>query len=785
VRLKDRLDGRRILLTGVTGFVGEALLQRLLTDLPGVVPVLLVRPKAGQPGLDRVAALLRKPTFAAAAERAGGVDALAARVRVIEGDLADVPVLPTDLDVVVHCAGDVSFDPTIQDAITTNVIGTHGLVRRVLAAGQASAIRTAAGPIHYVHVSTAYVGGRRRGAVPERSVAHDVDWRTERDAGLRRAAQAEDDSRRPEVLARLLARAEAEHGRAGPITAAQDAERRRREWVKEQQQAAGGERARSLGWTDAYTFTKALGERVVEELTAGSSPDAPGAPAIGVTIVRPSIIESALIQPHPGWIEGFKMADPIILAYGRGELPEFPAAPDATVDIVPVDHVVNALLAVCATDPEPGTPAYFHVSSGARNPLSFRRLYELVREHFERHPFDGGERGAIALATWRFPGAQRVERVLGQGERAHRLADRALGLLPRSERTRTLARDLDRTQGRLEQLRRYLDLYRSYTQVELQFIDDNTLALHRALDPADLEAFGFDTAVVDWDEYIRDIHCPSVTAPIRKYDAVRRRRQGQGEPARRQLDAEPAGESGGVLAVFDMDGTLMSSNVLETYLWLRLPELDGAGRAREVGRLLRRMPAYLAAERRDRGGFLRSVYRRYAGADLHELDELVDEVITPHVLERVSAAALRRVREHRAAGHHTVLLTGAVRPLTRPLQPLFDHIVAAELAVDARGRATGFLAAPPLVGESRAAWLVRYAEVNGYDLARSYGYADSLSDLPMLRAVGRPTAVSPDVPLYRAARATRWPVETWGAPTGASRMRVPDVRHDTTGARLP
>lgn len=775
MRLLERLDGRRVLLTGVTGFVGEALLQRLLTDLPGTVPVVLVRPKSGQPGRDRIAGMLRKPTFAAAVERAGGPEALLAEVEVLEGDLAAVPVLPADLDVVVHCAGDVSFDPAIQDAFATNVDGTHALLTRVLEASAAPE-RTRVHPIHYVHVSTAYVGGRRRGAVPERSVDHDVDWRVERDAGLRMAGRIEDDSREPELLTRLSREAAREHGRAGPITVAQDGEQRRRDWVKEQQRAAGGERGRSLGWTDAYTFTKAMGERVVEELTSAASPG----PALPVSIVRPSIIESALVSPHPGWIEGFKMADPIILAYGRGEFPEFPASPDSVVDIVPVDHVVNALLAVCATDPEPGVPQYFHVSSGARNPLSFRRLYELVREHFEKHPFDLGERGAVALPTWRFPGSQQVERVLAQGETAHRLADRALSLAPRSEKVRELSRDLDRTKTRLDSLRRYLELYRSYTQVELQFVDDRTLGLHRGLDPADLETFGFDTAQVDWTHYIRDIHCPAVTAPIRRYDVVRKRRAAAGEPRTRRLDGDPAG----VLAVFDMDGTLMSSNVIETYLWLRLPELTRADRLREIGALLRRVPAYVGAERRDRGGFLRAVYRRYVGADLHELDALVDQVVTPHVLERVSGAALRRVREHRAAGHHTVLLTGAVRPLTRPLAPLFDHVVAAELAVDTEGRATGYLATPPLVGESRAAWLVRYAEVNGFDLSRSYGYADSHSDLPMLRAVGKPTAVSPDVSLYRAARTARWPVELWSTPSMTSRLRVPDVRHDTTGASL-
>ena len=134
MRLRDQLDARRVLLTGVTGFVGEALLQRMLTDLPGAVPVLLVRPKAGQPGVDRVAALLRKPTFTAALERAGSPEALLAKVEVIEGDLAAVPELPADLDVVVHCAGDVSFDPPIQDAFATNVNGTHALLTRVLEA---------------------------------------------------------------------------------------------------------------------------------------------------------------------------------------------------------------------------------------------------------------------------------------------------------------------------------------------------------------------------------------------------------------------------------------------------------------------------------------------------------------------------------------------------------------------------------------------------------------------------------------------------------------------------
>src|SRR5439155_3108297 len=100
-----------------------------------------------------------------------------------------------------------------------------------------------------------------------------------------------------------------------------------------------------------------------------------------LSIVRPSIIESALAHPYPGWIEGFKMAEPIILAYGRGSIPEFPGLPEGVVDIIPIDLVVNAMLAVAARPPHPSTgPAYYHVSSGARNPLSYVGLYDNVKE---------------------------------------------------------------------------------------------------------------------------------------------------------------------------------------------------------------------------------------------------------------------------------------------------------------------------------------------------------------------------------------------------------------------
>jgi len=735
--ISGALAGKHVLLTGVTGFVGEALLQLLLAELPEVRLTLLIRPQGTTGGLDRARTLLAKDIFASLPEDADTL--LAGRVSVLEGDLADVPALPTDLDAVVHCAGDVSFDPPVDEGFRTNVVGTRDLLTRVRAAGP---------DIHYVHVSTAYVAGRRRGAVPEGPVDHDVDVEAELAWGLAQRTSVEHRSRSSVVLAKLRARAERDHGRAGPLTAAAATEERRKEWVKEQLVRVGTERARSLGWTDCYTFTKALGERVVEA----------HARTARVSIVRPSIIESALARPHPGWIEGFKMAEPLILAYGRGELPEFPAAGDTIVDIVPVDHVVAAIVAVLAHPPAAGDPAYLHVASGARNPLTFRVLHQSVHAYFDEHPFEVDDRGAVRLPAWRFPGAQSVERLLASSEKAHKVADYVIGHAPRGERTRDLARKLDQQGRRLEFLRRYLDLYREYAEAELRFDDAHTVALFRSLDEDDRNRFAFDTAVVDWPYYLREVHCPSVTEPIRQLDKVRRERR---KAPKKGLAVLQPVEEGGVAAFFDMDGTLLSSNVIETYLWMRLQDLSAAERASEVGRIAARLPGLIRAERRERSAFLRAIYREYEGASLTELDEVVDALLTEHVLGRLAPAAVRRVREHRAAGHTTILITGAVRPLTRPLAPLFDHVEAAELGVDDRGRCTGFLAASPLVGESRAAWMRQWSADHGIDLARSFGYADSYSDLPLLAAVGNPVAVRPDVALFRHARRQRWTIADW------------------------
>jgi HAD superfamily hydrolase (TIGR01490 family) len=605
-----------------------------------------------------------------------------------------------------------------------------------------------------VHVSTAYVAGMTKGVIPEKPLEHRIDWRVEADAALASRAAVEAASRRPEMLDRFMEQARKEHRRAGPMAVSSDAEERRTSWVNKRLTEFGRARAQSLGWPDVYTFTKALGERVAEQLSLEFG--------LPLSIVRPSIVESALEKPYPGWIEGFKMAEPIILAYGRGSIPEFPGLPEGVIDIIPVDLVVNAMLAVAAALPE-HSPGYYHVSSGARNSLSYMGLYENVRSYFEKHPLPERGRGEIRVPEWRFPGRRRVMRKLEAGEKLLARADRIVSHLPRSNRVRDLVRRVDREKARLEFVRRYADLYGAYTEAEVIYTDGRALGLYRSLSKEDQRDFNFDAAVIDWRTYIQDIHCPSITVAMRVL-----------APERPAPLVRVTPRHDGVVAVFDMEGTLLDSNVVESYLWLRLAELPREQWPLELGSVLRGLPRYIGADRRDRGEFLRTFYRRYEDASVEGLDRLIDQDVSELVLRRLSPAAIRRIREHRRGGHTTILITGALDCFARPLLPLFDELVATELDSQ-NGLYSGHLRVPPLVGEARAAWLRAYADRTGADLQRSYAYADSHSDLPLLRAVGNPVAVNPDVSLYRVARKRRWPIEDWRRVNGTPRVLLPEA----------
>ncbi len=743
----DALAGKTLLLTGVTGFLGQVVLERLLLDFPDTKITLLVRSQQGASSRERVGYLLRKPSFDVLRARFDDLPGLLdERVTVVDGDFSQGrPQLPEGIDVAIHSAAAVSFDPPIDEGFQTNLLGAVNLYEGLLAPGNRPAL---------VHVSTAYVAGVRKGVIPEGPLDHKVDWRLEAELALQARHDVEAASRKPELLERFLADASDEHSRAGPGTVSEDAEERRRNWVTRRLVEYGRQRARSLGWPDVYTFTKAMGERAVEELAREHD--------LPLSIVRPSIIESAYLHPAPGWIDGFKMADPIIRAYGLGQIPEFPGIPEGIVDIIPVDFVVNAILAVAATPPPAGEPAHYNVSSGSRNPLRFVELYEWVREYFEAHPLPARGRGEHKVPEWNFPGKVKVESMLRRAERLTDVAEKIVTHLPKSDAMRKAVARVDRDVARVDFVKRYSDLYGMYTETEVVYTDDRVAALWSSMTVEDKARFPFDAAGIDWKYYLQDVHSPAVTQSLREL-TTKARDKPQVQIRERM---EP------VLAVFDMEGTIITSNVVESYVWTRFADLEPDGWPSELVSVFGRIPGYLQTDRRDRGDFLRTFFRRYEGASVEEVQRLLDEHVSEFMLQKASPAAIRRIREHRAVGHRTIMITAAASAFVQPLAPLFDVLIGAELEVR-DGRYTGFMSQPPLVGEARSAWLRRYALQEGVDLKHSYAYADSYSDLPLLRAVGNPVAVSPDSALFRYARRRRWHIETWEMSKGTPRVRFP------------
>ncbi|MGH9082485.1 MAG: HAD-IB family phosphatase [Acidimicrobiales bacterium] len=767
-------------MTGATGFLGTALVERILRTLPEAGVVALVRP-GRRTGVEARAnkEILRNDCFARLRRQTGdrfGLD-VTSRLVAVAGDVGQDGLglddegrkLVATCDVVVHAAAAVSFDAPLDLAVEINLLGPARVAAAVLDARR-QAGRGMERP-HMIAVSTAYVAGTHQGEAREALLGADrftleVDWRVEVEQARRLRRDLEAASRQGDALARFARKAREEIGAAGDHLLASRAERLRTEWIKRQLVDAGSARARSLGWPDAYPFTKALGEQaLIEQHGRGTVPDADALP---LTIVRPSIIESSLAEPVPGWIRGFRMAEPIIVSFARGLLREFPGVPEGVIDVIPVDMVVATILAVAAEGADPGGPTVYHVASGVRNPLRYGHLVDLVQEWFGRHPLYDERGQPISLPDWTFPGRGRVQRQLQRASRTMDTVERLLTALPVRGRQATLSARLEDKNALAKRALGYVELYGAYTETEARYRVDHLLALWDRLGEEDRRQYCFDPAVIDWDRYVRDVHLPSVVDHARVRTSPGRSVVGRRpERARRAILSADRH-----LAVFDLEHTLVASNVVDTYAWLASRHLSAGRRPRFVADLVRQAPSLLALDRRDRGDFLRSFYRRYEDAPVAQVEADAWELFHRQLLPRTFPRGLARVRAHRRLGHRTLLVTGALDFVVAPLRPLFDDIVCARLG-RRDGRYTGTLDELPPIGEARALLLDDYAGAHGLSLAESVAYADSASDLAMLEAVGFPVAVNPEARLAAIARRRGWHVEHWDKASGGAQSLLP------------
>lgn len=484
--------GKRILLTGATGFVAKVLLEKLIRTVPDLGRIVLLI-RAGDHGdarrrFEREIAASSVFDHLRAVRPAWLERFLAERVDCVTGEITapgfDLPAerhaqLARDVDLVVNAAASVDFREPLDEALAINTLS----LRHVTAFA-----RAANAPL--VHVSTCYVNGYNRGEMREQVVAP---------AGRRRAAIARHCDGWYDVdpllasLQRKIARVRARTGDADP-------ERLRRRLTD-----VGIREAQRYGWNDTYTFTKWLGEQVALRAMQGRM----------LTIVRPAIIESTLREPAPGWIEGVKVADAVILAYARGKTSFFPARREGIIDIVPVDLVANAIV-LAGAETQSGAPRQriYQCCSGSTNPLALGDLIGLLQAESKRN--------------WRkYDRLFHVEpkhdfRTVGEGAFRFAMGAFALGAAAWSG-VRRLAGAPGATRA-MEKLRttRLLALtFAFYAHPRYRFHNAGLLALAARFGEEARRLYPVDARLVDWEDYLCRVHMAGLNRyALRRRDAV-------------------------------------------------------------------------------------------------------------------------------------------------------------------------------------------------------------------------------------------------------------------------
>src|SRR5918998_5825760 len=351
-------QGRKVFLIGSTGFLGKVTLSMLLHRFPNVGKVYVtVRARSLEESHTRFwNNVITAPPFDPLRERYGSAfeGFVSDKVEILGGDIGDDNLgyseeeaqrIADDVDVILNSAGNVTFNPTLESALRTNVVGTENVIKF------AKRMKRPA----LVHVSTCFVAGNRSGPVWESDPVigyfprrdeddmQGVEFSVEQEIRdcARLADRVRDEARDAMMAARFreLARKRLnEEGRDvdDPDALGLAVARERKVWTRTRLTDLGVERAAYWGWPNIYTYTKSLGEQLVAAETG-----------IVRSIVRPSIVESAMSYPFPGWNEGFTTTAPIIFLIRKGQT-QIPANDKLILDITPVDQVASVMLAVSA-----------------------------------------------------------------------------------------------------------------------------------------------------------------------------------------------------------------------------------------------------------------------------------------------------------------------------------------------------------------------------------------------------------------------------------------------------
>jgi HAD superfamily hydrolase (TIGR01490 family) len=215
----------------------------------------------------------------------------------------------------------------------------------------------------------------------------------------------------------------------------------------------------------------------------------------------------------------------------------------------------------------------------------------------------------------------------------------------------------------------------------------------------------------------------------------------------------------GRAAFFDVDGTLVRTNIVHAFAWYAMNQGSIFGTAWQTARTVASIPLFWATDHVNRKAFNELFYRYYEGQSEDRLVTLADEMFEEVLLPAVYPGTPALLEECRRAGCRIVLVTGA---LDFTVARLARHLGADDLIANrmrfVQGVATGQVVPPIIEGAHKALVIRDWCLKNGVALDKSFAYSDSFSDYPMLAVVGHPAAVNPDARLARVARAYEWPI---------------------------
>ncbi|CAN4096693.1 unnamed protein product [Withania somnifera] len=486
------LRGKAFLITGATGFLGKVLIEKILRTAPDVNKIfILIKAKNKEVAMQRLKNEILNADIFNCLKQVHGKSYqtfMSSKLVPVLGNVCEANLgidedttnlMAKEVDIIVNSAANTTFDERYDIALDIN---TGGPSRLMNFAKQCHNLKL------FLQVSTAYVNGQRQGRIMENPFCIGDSIATEN--LLSGVNQNSFPSLNVEDEIKLAL--ESKQGLEDNS-------------VAQKMKEIGLRRANKYGWQDTYVFTKAMGEMMIDSMRGD----------IPVVIIRPSVIESTYKEPFPGWMEGSRMMDPIILYYGKGQLTGFLVDPSGVLDVVPADMVVNATLAAMAkhgTEGKPGSSSVYQVASSSVNPLVFKDLARMLFDHFNHSPYIDSKGRKIHV-----PKMSLLRSMEDLSSHLWRDATNRSGLTHLTDPNGKLSRKLENIcRKSVEQAKYLANIYQPYTFYGGRFDNSNTQRLMECMSKEERWQFGFDVESIDWKDYISNVHIPGLRKHVMK-----------------------------------------------------------------------------------------------------------------------------------------------------------------------------------------------------------------------------------------------------------------------------